>query len=266
MPKPKTTQPPLPQMRPQHPFRIRRARSRFNLFPERIPRSYGFPVRGKYPKLKRRSSPSRSSFYPSPFRRRLRGGPAKRQRGMPEAVPGCPRPNTYETRGKCPKDKGGTSPSRSVRGRERAKRNRRGCPVRTGGAFHTINAIHAPREPPLTRRAFSNPSCCYKRRKAVASSRSRRTRPSHAAQYGRFRGSAAEGKCGTHCTSHSARRTARVSERRKRLRSSDRVRQYVSHGVLAPVILLRHRLADVVIPDVISANRNETPSAPLSPP
>ena len=28
---------------------------------------------------------------------------------------GCPRPNTYETRGKCPKDKGGTSPVQNHR-------------------------------------------------------------------------------------------------------------------------------------------------------
>ena len=28
---------------------------------------------------------------------------------------GCPRPNTYETRGKCPKDKGGTSPLQNHR-------------------------------------------------------------------------------------------------------------------------------------------------------
>ena len=46
-PKPKTTQSPPPQMRPEHPFRIRSARCRFNLFPERIPRSYGFSLAGE---------------------------------------------------------------------------------------------------------------------------------------------------------------------------------------------------------------------------
>ena len=91
--------------------RIRRARSRFNLSPERIPRLYGFPRSRKISETQTPLLPFAQLLLPLPLQGEIKRGPTKRQRGMPEAVPGCPRPNTYETRGKCPKDKGGTQRS-----------------------------------------------------------------------------------------------------------------------------------------------------------
>ena len=98
-------------MRPEHPFRIRRTPTHpscpipIQPIPSTHPQIEWFPRSGEISEAQTPLLPFAPLLLPLPLQGEIKRGSSEATAGMPEAGPVAP-----AMRGKCPKDKGGTSP------------------------------------------------------------------------------------------------------------------------------------------------------------